>query len=568
MKKSLLIVVSSILLINAFLLVLIFTEYKKQDKALKNTNKIITLSNKIIIELQNVENAQRGFLLTKEDVYFDNYTKHQIESNHLIKKLFTIIGDDIGSYHYLKKFKIYKRIAFNKLNSEVQLSKNNQLQYAINSMIQDYGMEYMQKARINLNKFISMKENNLTKQKDNFDNFIFYIYLFIILGAFIGFVLIIIFYNQSNKILEYQNKLQGYVNLLNKYVLFTRTDLDGRIVDVSDAFCNLSGYKKYEILGQNHRIFKSKETPNETYSNLWNSIVKEGSWYGEIRNRKKNGDLYWIYTDIASEYDEDGKKIGYISFKQDITDKKERDLQEIHIMDSSKMVALGEMIGNIAHQWRQPLSVISTSATGLAMQKEFGTLDDETLYRYCDDINKNAQYLSQTIDDFKNFIKGDRNKKIFNVQNMLNAFLNLISGPIKTNNIKVVLDCDKDINIESYENELIQCLINMFNNAKDALIEKEEKNKLIIISSYTKNNKVYINLKDNAKGIPDAIISKVFDPYFTTKHQSQGTGLGLNMTYRLITEGMNGDLIVKNEEFIYNDTTYFGASFTIALPYI
>ena len=560
MKKSLLIVVSSILLINAFLLVLIFTEYKKQDKALKNTNKIITLSNKIIIELQNVENAQRGFLLTKEDVYFDNYTKHQIESNHLIKKLFTIIGDDIGSYHYLKKFKIYKRIAFNKLNSEVQLSKNNQLQYAINSMIQDYGMEYMQKARINLNKFISMKENNLTKQKDNFDNFIFYIYLFIILGAFIGFVLIIIFYNQSNKILEYQNKLQGYVNLLNKYVLFTRTDLDGRIVDVSDAFCNLSGYKKYEILGQNHRIFKSKETPNETYSNLWNSIVKEGSWYGEIRNRKKNGDLYWIYTDIASEYDEDGKKIGYISFKQDITDKKERDLQEIHIMDSSKMIALGEMIGNIAHQWRQPLSAISVKATGMILQKEFGALKDDDLVDSLELINEQVQYLSQTIDTFRDFIKTDKLVQEVILQERIDSALQIVEATIKSNHINIIneIDYSNPIKLTLIMGELSQVLINILNNAKDILIEKEIKNPWIKISLKIEKESVKINIEDNGGGVPTDVMPKIFDPYFTTKHKSKGTGLGLYMSYKIVVQSLHGRLHVKN--------TKNGAKFIITLP--
>jgi len=244
---------------------------------------------------------------------------------------------------------------------------------------------------------------------------------------------------------------------------------------------------------------------------------------------------------------------------------KNKDIQ-IQLYKSEKLASMGEMIGNIAHQWRQPLSVISTSATGLAVQKEYGILSDEAFYKSCDDINKNAQYLSKTIDDFKNFIKGDRDKKEFNLKQSVDSFLNLVSGSVKSNNIEVILDINSDIKIISYENELTQCLINIFNNAKDALVEQLDTNRKVLISSYIENDKVYINIQDNAKGIPKEIINKIFEPYFTTKHKSQGTGLGLNMTYRLIVEGMNGQITVCNEEFTNNQKSYYGAKFMIILP--
>ena len=233
---------------------------------------------------------------------------------------------------------------------------------------------------------------------------------------------------------------------------------------------------------------------------------------------------------------------------------------------SEKMAAMGEMIGNIAHQWRQPLSVISTAATGLAVQKEYGILTDESFYKSCEDINQNAQYLSKTIDDFKNFIKGDRTKKEFNIEDSINSFLNLVSAPITNDEITIVLDYEKDITIASYENELIQCLINIFNNSKDALVENISENRIFKISTKLKNEKLQIEIQDNGKGIPSDIIDKVFEAYITTKHQSQGTGLGLNMTYNLIVDGMDGNIIVSNEEFEYNNITYYGARFTITLP--
>jgi len=236
------------------------------------------------------------------------------------------------------------------------------------------------------------------------------------------------------------------------------------------------------------------------------------------------------------------------------------------IAEQSKMVQMGEMIGNIAHQWRQPLSVISTSATGILMQKEFDILDDNTLVKSCEAINTNAQYLSKTIDDFKNFIKGERRKSNFSVNSAINSFLNLVEGTIKSNAIDLVLNLQKDMKINGYENELIQCLINIFNNAKDALKDSKEDEKLIFITSYIEDENLIIQIKDNAKGIPSNVLPKIFEPYFTTKHKSQGTGLGLHMTYNLIVDGMNGNIQAENVTYKYEDIQYKGAIFTITLP--
>ncbi|MEA1913846.1 MAG: HAMP domain-containing sensor histidine kinase, partial [Campylobacterota bacterium] len=227
---------------------------------------------------------------------------------------------------------------------------------------------------------------------------------------------------------------------------------------------------------------------------------------------------------------------------------------------------MGEMIGNIAHQWRQPLSVISTLSTGVKFQKEFSTLSDEDLINDMDLINSNAQYLSKTIDDFRNFIKGDRRKKRFNLCEDIDSFLRIIQGSATSSNIKLVFDLRKDIQINGYPNELIQCFINIFNNSKDALQNVEEDNRFVFITSKTIENNVIITFKDNAKGIPQDIISKIFDPYFTTKHQSQGTGLGLHMTYKLIVDGMEGTIEARNVTYTHEDLEYTGAEMTITLP--
>ncbi len=230
------------------------------------------------------------------------------------------------------------------------------------------------------------------------------------------------------------------------------------------------------------------------------------------------------------------------------------------------MASMGEMIGNIAHQWRQPLSIISTGSTGMKVQKEFGTLTDEQFTETCDIINDNAQYLSKTIDDFRNFIKGDRIKDIFSLKKCIDGFLHLVNGSIKNHNINIILDLQEDIKIDGYENELMQCLINIYNNAKDALIENKIEDKFIFITTTTNEDKAIIKIKDNAGGITDEIIDKIFDPYFTTKHKSQGTGLGLHMTYNLIVDGMGGTIEATNQTYTYKNKEYTFAVFNIEIP--
>ncbi len=243
------------------------------------------------------------------------------------------------------------------------------------------------------------------------------------------------------------------------------------------------------------------------------------------------------------------------------------DLQKDSILkEQSRMAGMGEMIGNIAHQWRQPLSIISTASSGIKFQKEFSTLTDENLYKMCDTINNNAQYLSKTIDDFKNFIKGDRTKHIFNLYNIIDSFLHLIDGTVKSHNIKIILELNKAIEIDGYSNELMQCFINIFNNAKDILAENKITDKLIFITAIEQDDKVIIKIRDNAGGIPEDVLPKIFEPYFTTKDKSKGTGLGLHMTHDLIVDGMNGSIEAYNVEYKHGDIAYIGAEFIIILP--
>jgi two-component system, NtrC family, sensor kinase len=245
--------------------------------------------------------------------------------------------------------------------------------------------------------------------------------------------------------------------------------------------------------------------------------------------------------------------------------KKELEKKQNILYQQSKMASMGEMIGNIAHQWRQPLSTITTASTGILLEKEMGILQDQTLKEYLHKINKSAQYLSKTIDDFRNFFNPEKVKNYFFLSNAFETALELLSAQFNSQNIKIIKDIE-NTEINSYENELIQALINILNNARDELKDKELTNKLIFISSSKNESEVIIKIKDNAGGISKENINKIFEPYFTTKHKSQGTGIGLYMTEEIIVRHLKGEIEVKNDEFTYENSSYIGAEFTIKIP--
>jgi len=228
------------------------------------------------------------------------------------------------------------------------------------------------------------------------------------------------------------------------------------------------------------------------------------------------------------------------------------------------MSAMNELLGNIAHHWRQPLNVMATGVTSIQIRKEMDTLDDEFIDQTCSLVNENAQYLSKIIDDFSSYVNDEKVLKEFNLKKNIEDFLSLVTTLIDENKINIVLDLEEDINVKSYPNELIQSFMNLFSNSKDAL-QNIEGNRYIFIQTYMQNDQVVICFKDNAGGVDLSIIDKIFQPYITTKHKSKGIGLSLNMTYDLITKSMGGTIKIENENFTYEQKEYTGAKVVIRL---
>lgn len=236
------------------------------------------------------------------------------------------------------------------------------------------------------------------------------------------------------------------------------------------------------------------------------------------------------------------------------------------LFHQSRMAAMGEVIQNITHQWKQPLSMISLVASGTKISLEFGDkVDNKTLLSSMNEILSKVDYLSQTINDFKSYFDGHRTKKYFFLDEIVKNAYSFLESRFKSNNIEFIFNKRDICEIYSYKNELIQIIMNIFNNAIDELETKENINrKYIIVDILEKDNSAIILIKDNAGGVPNNIFANIFKPYFTTK--SKGTGIGLYMVKQLINKNLNGTIEVKNSDYKIDDKDYTGALFMIKLP--
>ncbi len=364
--------------------------------------------------------------------------------------------------------------------------------------------------------------------------------------------------------------------LKNAYTVFDNTndgilitDKNVKIVDVNKAFTKNTGYTLEDVVGKNPNILKSQRHDNDFYNKMWDALEKDNFWHGEIVNKNSDGSFYVELLTINRILTEKGEVKNYIAVFTNITQQKKQEKllkeKEQILFQQSKMAAMGEMLENIAHQWRQPLSVISTAASGIQMQKEFKILDEKAMDDTLKLIVTTTAHLSSTIDDFRNFFKQDKEKMEFALAKAVERSLNIVKS--KFNNRSIVIETElEDIIVVGFENELVQVIMNILNNARDVLEKKEINDRVIIIKSFVKNNQAFLTIQDSGGGILEEIIDKVFEPYFTTKHQAQGTGIGLYMSAEIITKHMDGVLSVENKIFHYKDKKYKGAYFTIALP--
>lgn len=236
----------------------------------------------------------------------------------------------------------------------------------------------------------------------------------------------------------------------------------------------------------------------------------------------------------------------------------ERKQQEQILVQNSKLVAMGEMIGMIAHQWRQPLSSISTLAGNLKVYIDLDMYDGKQFTELLDEINNHSQYLSSTINDFRHFFKPDNPQDVAFINDIIDDTLGIIGKSLEYKKIELIKEYSFKKPILTYPNELMQVFLNIIKNAADVFIDKETMDPEILIKGYEENGFQVVEIMDNGGGIPEEILDRIFDPYFSTKGPALGTGLGLYMSKVIVEEHCGGKLLVSNPAK--------GACFSIKLP--
>jgi PAS domain S-box-containing protein len=358
------------------------------------------------------------------------------------------------------------------------------------------------------------------------------------------------------------------------------TDTTGAIEYVNPKFTETTGYTFSEAIGQNPRILKSGELRPEAYKELWNTILAGEIWRGEFHNKKKNGELFWEHASISPIRDAQGTIISFVAVKEDITERKrieeelhhlnetlelrvaeevEKNLRHEHLLiQQSRMAAMGEMIGNIAHQWRQPLNSLGILLFNIKDEYHFNTLDATYLDQAVADGSRIVQKMSTTISDFANFFHPDKEIKIFSALEQVKEAIALVESSFNYSHISILIDAPLDLKLLGFPNEYSQVLLNLLTNAKEAILAHSQPHAgRVDIALAEQDGHGCVSVCDNGGGIHEEILSRIFDPYFSTK--GKGSGIGLYMSKMIIERNMNGSITARNIEE--------GVEFIVCVPH-
>lgn len=307
--------------------------------------------------------------------------------------------------------------------------------------------------------------------------------------------------------------------------------------------------------------FVHPEDRREVKRSYINSIRERGFY--NITHRIILQDGQERYLEGRGRHTFDGDRVlSTLGTLQDITEKvqivQRLKQQEQLLFRQSRHAAMGEMISMIAHQWRQPLTVISMIANNIILDLVMDIYSKEELEKSANEIIAMTQQLSKIIDDFRHFSEPEDKSSLFVVESVISETMSIIKRTLESCGIDISIECDSSIELIGDSRELMQVLLNLISNAKEVLVEKRTKNRKIKLKSYRENDTIVIVHSDNGGGIESDIIEKIFEPYFTTKENFSGSGLGLYMSKIIIEKQFHGTIEVKN--------TLEGCSFTLVLP--
>ena len=335
---------------------------------------------------------------------------------------------------------------------------------------------------------------------------------------------------------------------------------DGKLVKANKQLLLILGYKNFnEIYGKTHfdfivpwehHIMKDRLPFNqEPYEMTF--IKKDGTKFDAlVKGHQMSNKNIRISTIIdISELKNTQRKLSKlnINLEQKIQEELEKNRNQQTIMfQQSKLAEMGMMLNMIAHQWRQPLNNISLIVNTIILKQRKEQLSPENLNKFKNEFQQQIIYLSNTIDDFKNFFKPKKDKEHFKLRDTILSTYSLIKPIFDKSQIQFNFNIDSQISYFGYKNEFSQVILNIINNSKDALIEKNIENKLINISVNQDRKNLIIIIQDNAKGVKETDLEKIFELYFSTKNSINGTGLGLYISKIIINEHFNGEIIAYN----------------------
>ena len=359
-----------------------------------------------------------------------------------------------------------------------------------------------------------------------------------------------------------QQWIDQYTKVIENILIVSKADITGKIVYVNDKFVKISGYSRHELIGQPHSIVRQEDMPKAVFKNMWTTILDKKPWSGVMKNRKKDGTTYYVSTIILPILDNDGNILEFLSSRTDITElfnlQNEKEKREELLIKQSTLAEMGYMISLITHQWKQPLSAISSTITNMMVRSEIKDGLKHPNIKEFNQINHLVQHLSETIDDFQSFLQPDKKKETLKSDQIINNVYSLAKARLDSLNVEFLINTTDSFEITLFKNNLKQVLLNIFNNAADILEEKKVKKPQLNISFEESDNIGKIIIADNGGGIPTELLpDKLFELYETTKGD-KGTGIGLQLCKLIIEEKFFGKIYAENK----ND----GATFTIELP--
>lgn len=354
-------------------------------------------------------------------------------------------------------------------------------------------------------------------------------------------------------------------------------DANGVYLSCNEAFERLFGARKDTIIGKTDYELSTKELAAQ-FREKDLKVMSTGHLisYEQLLTFADDDHQAWIETTKTPMYDSAGNLIGILGVGHDITDRKnaekelaqkQKQLEELNqhleqriaeaVLDSRKkdqililqgrQAAMGEMIGNIAHQWRQPLNTLGLIVQELRMIYSRGELSKEYLDASVKKAMEWVSYMSKTIDDFSNYFKPTNEKMLFSVNQVVLKTVSLVEASLKKLNIHIDVIEDVNVEIQGYANEYSQVLLNMLLNCRDAFESSDIAGQRVVTITICKEDQLsVVTVADNAGGIAEDILDKIFDPYFTTKGPDKGTGIGLYMSKAIIEKNMHGRLFVRN----------------------